>query len=905
MVVVTPEDDHQAPASGATHLLAPVAPSFGTEALTTQGRIVRIRAVTAGDGAALRALNGRISDGSMYLRFFALNRRAADDFVAKLVRPPTADHHALAALIGGQLVAVASYERIDASQAEVAMLVEDAHHGEGLGTLLLEHLAAQACASGITEFVGDILGQNRKMVGVFADSGLQSSHTMEGGTLHFRMDTRPDEVALAAFDEREEHAQLASLQPLLEPHTVAVIGAGRHGGVGHGVLSAIMVGEFAGTVYPVNPHARRVAGLRAYATVGMIPGGVDLAVIAVPVLSLLNVVTDCANAGVRAAVILTAGLGEVGGDGVELQGKLVRIAHEAGMRLVGPNCLGVVNTDPAVSLEAWFSPVRPVPGHLALAAQSGGVAIAVVDAASRTGLGVANVVSLGNKADVSANDLLLRWWHDDRVRVIALYLESLGNPRKFARLARGVAATKPVLVVKAGRSEAGRRGGRSHTAAAASMDVTVDALFAQAGVLRMDSVEELLNAALVLDTQPVPAGGRVAVIGNAGGIGILACDAAHAAGLHVPTLSEGVRRRLPGPAGVDNPVDLGAGATADELQKSLSVIGESGEVDAIVAVVAATRANLPEGLLAAVTTSPLPIVAVVLGLADRPALLTRSGGRPVPVFSFPESAVRALGHAVRYGRWRRSSRGMVPDLAGIQTAAARSLVDEFLARNPDGGWLPAVAGRDILLAYGVAVAPLRVATSVTGAVRAATALGFPVVLKTADANVVHKTDVGGVAVDLGSHAAVRSAYAHITAAHPGHPVLVQPMVPGLVEMLIGAVQEPTFGPLLVLAMGGVWSEVLNDRAFRILPVTGLDAAAMVSDLRCAPLLRGYRGTPPCDVPALEEMLVRVARLVEDVPEIAELDMNPVQVSEDGAVAVDVKVRIERTAPCLSPLLRAL
>ena len=435
------------------------------------------------------------------------------------------------------------------------------------------------------------------------------------------------------------------------------------------------------------------------------------------------------------------------------------------------------------------------------------------------------------------------------------------------------------------------------------MDVTVDALFAQAGVLRMDSVEELLDAARVLDAQPVPAGGRVAVVGNAGGIGVLACDAAHAAGLVVPALSQAVRRRLPGPVGVDNPVDLGAGATPEELRKSLAVLAGSGEVDALVVVVTATRANMPDELLAAAVGCLLPTVAVVVGLSDGPRLLMGARGRPVPVFSFPESAVRALGHAVRYGRWRRSSRGVVPDLPGIRSKTARRLVEEFLARDQDGGWLPAETGRDLLQAYGVAVAPQRVARSVTGAVRAATALGYPVALKTADPSVVHKSDVGGV--DVGTHAAVRSAYARITTAHPGHPVLIQPMVPALVELLVGAVQEPMFGPLLVLAMGGVWSEVLDDRAFRILPVTGVDAAAMVHDLRCAPLLHGYRGSPPCDVAAFEELLVRVARLVEDVPEIAELDLNPFQVSADGAVAVDVKVRLEPTTPSPSPLLRAL
>lgn len=905
VVVVNPNVARRGAASEAPHEgHRPAAPD-GWEALTTQGRIVRIRPVSEADADALRALNGRTTDRSLYLRFFALNRRVADDYVTSLVRPPDDDHFALVALSGDQVVAVAGYERLTTTQAEVALLVEDAHQGEGLGTLLLEHLAAHASDRGITELVGDVLAQNRQMARVFTDSGLPSSHDLQDGWTRFHLATTPDEAALATIDAHEERAQCASLKPLLEPRTVAVIGAGRRGGVGHEVLTSIMAGGFGGTVYPVNPHGSHVAGLRSYPRVCDIPGGVDLAVLAVGVPALLDVVTDCANTDVRAVVILTAGLGEVGGDGVDLQDRLVRIAHDAGMRIVGPNCLGLVNTDPQVSLEAWFAPIRPAPGHLAVAAQSGAVAIAIVDAANRNGLGVANVVSLGNKADVSGNDLLLRWWHDPRVRVIALYLESLGNPRKFARLARRVAETKPVLVVKAGRSEAGWRAGRSHTAAAASSDVTVDALFAQAGVLRMDTVEELLDTARVLDTQPVPAGGRIAVVGNAGGVGVLACDAARAAGLQVPALSATVRRLLPGPTSLDNPLDLGAGATPDVLNKALTLLDDSGEVDALVAVVAATRANRPEDMLATVIGRRLPTVAVVVGRPGGPALLRGSHGRPVPVFTFPESAVRALGHAVRYGRWRRSSRGTVPDLPGIRPEVARHVVDEFLTRAPDGGWLPAEAGRDVLAAYGVPMAPLRVVTSVTGATRAATALGYPVALKTADPTVVHKTEVGGVAVDIDSPTEVRAAYGRISTAHPGHPVLVQPMVTGRVEMLVGAVQEPTFGPLLMLGMGGVWSEVLDDRAFRILPVTCADAAAMVGDLRCAPLLHGYRGTPTCDVAALQDLLVRVGRLVEDLPEVVEIDLNPVRVGEDGAIAVDVKVRVERTTPDLSPTLRAL
>jgi acyl-CoA synthetase (NDP forming)/RimJ/RimL family protein N-acetyltransferase len=874
------------------------------EALTTQGRIVRIRPVLETDATALRALNRRASDRSLYFRFFSLNRHVADRHVAALVRPPDPDHQALVALFGDDVVAVAGYERITPSEAEVALLVEDAHQGEGLGTLLLEHLAALARAHGIEQLVGDVLTRNRQMARVFTDLGLPLSRSVDDGVARYRASTTPDEAAQAIFDEREARTEHASLEPLFAPRSVAVVGAGRRHGVGRQVLAAVLEAEFAGAVYAVNPHARNVAGVPSFPTVKEVPPPLDLAVIAVATPALLGVVTDCAEAGVRAAVILTSGLGELDEEGKRLQARLLRIARDAGMRLVGPNCLGVVNTDPEISLEAWFAPTSPKPGHLAFAAQSGAVAMACVDAANRAGLGMANVVSLGNKADVSGNDLLLRWWHDDRVRVIALYLESLGNPRKFARVARRVAATKPIVVVKAGRSAAGRRAGLSHTAAAATSDVRVDALFAQAGVLRCTTVEEMLDSSRAFDSMRVPAGGRIAIVGNAGGLGVLAGDAAAAAGLSVPSLSAEVRRRLPGPGAPDNPLDLGAGATTADLKRSIAVLAASGEVDALVGVVAATRANAPHELLAALADSPLPAVVVAVGQAFEP-LLIGSHGQRVPVFPFPEAAVRALGQVVHYGRWRRSSRGSIPHLADIRASDAQALVTGALDAKPQGGWLGAELTANLLSAYGVRTAALRVARSRSGAIRAASAVGYPVALKTADASVVHKSDTAGVMTDLTNGRVVADAYQRITTAHPGHPVVVQPMVEGDVELLVGAVQDPSFGPVLMLAMGGVWSELLDDRTFRLIPITELDATAMVNDLRCAPLLNGYRGARPCNIEAVEDVLVRVSRLVVDHPEVAELDLNPVRVSADGAVTVDAKVRLGATSSAAMAPLRCL
>ena len=751
---------------------------------------MRIRPVVEADAAALRALNKRTSDLSLYLRFFSLNRRIADLHVAALVRPPDPEHRALVALFGDDVAGVAGYERLDTTEAEVALLVEDAHQGEGLGTLLLEHLAALARDQGIEELVGEVLTRNRQMARVFTDLGLPVSRSVEDGVARYRVRTTADEAAQAIFDEREARAEHASLEPLLAPRSVAVVGAGRRRGVGRQVLAAILEGEFAGAVYAVNPHARSVAGVTSFPTVTDVPRPLDLAVIAVSAPALLGVVTDCAQAGVRAAVILTSGLGELDDEGKKLQARLLRIARDAGMRLVGPNCLGLVNTDPEISLEAWFSPTSPSPGRLALAAQSGAVAMECVDAANRVGLGMANVVSLGNKADVSGNDLLLRWWRDDRVRVIALYLESLGNPRKFARLARRVAATKPILVVKAGRSAAGRRAGLSHTAAAATSDVTVDALFAQAGVLRCATVEEMLDAARAFDSMRVPAGGRIGILGNAGGLCVLAGDAAPAAGLSVPSLSAEVRRLLPGPGAPDNPLDLGAGATTADLKRSIAVLAESGEVDALVGVVAATRVNAPHELLAALAESPLPAVAVAVGQAFEPLVgrlswATRPRCSPSPRLRFERSA-----------RSCTTAAGVVPagdPFPSFPTSGSpmpRHLSTTRSMQSPQVGWLGAELTSNLLSAYGVPTAAFRMARSRTAAIRAASALGYPVALKTADANVVHKSDVAGVMTDLTNGRTVADAYLRITAAHPGHPVLVQPMIEGGVELLVGCRPGP-------------------------------------------------------------------------------------------------------------------
>jgi acyl-CoA synthetase (NDP forming)/GNAT superfamily N-acetyltransferase len=858
------------------------------EALCADGRIVRIRAVGPGDGPALHALTSRSSDRSLYMRFFSLNREVAEQYVDKLIAErPSGAHLALIAEVESRLVALAGFERFDDDdEAEVALLVEDDLQGTGIGTLLLEHLASHARRMGIVALAADTLVNNRSMLGVFAHSGLQERARSEEGVVTTRLATTPDEAALLRMDAREAQADSASLQPLFAPRTVAVVGAGRQtGGVGHEVLRSILDGGYTGAVFAVNPHVLEVAGRPSYGKVTEVPASVDLAVISVPATELLAVVEDCGRAGVRAAIVLTGNLEDVS---PTLPQEVLRAARAYGIRLVGPDSIGLVNTDPSVQLEAWYGPVRPHPGGLAVATQSGGLGIAVADYAVRTGLGIASIVSLGEKADVSGNDLLLRWGGDDRVRVIALYLESLGNPRKFGRLARRIGAEKPVLVVKGGRIAVTPT--LHHTSAGSTQDAVVDALFRQTGVLRLGTLEEMVDAARLLELQPVPAGGRLAVIGNAGGGAVLAADAARAAGLEVVSLA-----------------DLGPAATADELAAALGTVCHDGSVDAVLVVLAVTRANDPKALLRAVSgsmTSDLTWLVTVLGMPDRPPEVSGRRGA-APVFPFPESAVRALGHAVRYGRWRQTPAGTLPAFADVRRREARGIVDAALARWPYGGWLGAATARALLDCYGVTVAPLEPAGSVDEAVAAAAAMGYPLALKAGDPNLVHKSDVGGVVLGLSGEADVRRAYAKVTQRLGARDVLLQPMVDAQVELLVGVTQEPTFGPVVVLGLGGVHAEVFGDRTARVAPLTDRDAAEMVRGLRATPLLFGHRGSEPVAVAALEELLMRVSRLAEDLPEVVELDLNPVMASATGAVAVDVALRVEPVEEGPDAELRAL
>ncbi|WP_127508079.1 bifunctional GNAT family N-acetyltransferase/acetate--CoA ligase family protein [Actinoplanes solisilvae] len=884
-----------------------------THVLTSDGRIVEIRPVDPGDRPALAALYGQASPDSLRSRFFASPGSASlAAEVDRLCRPQNTRHLAVLAAEGDEVIGVAECERTDDTdrRAEFAVFVADAHHGRGVGTLLLEHLATLARRQGIEELVGEVLPTNMAMLRVARDLNAHAWSRFGDGIIDLGLGTGDDS---AAVDTRDRVAERASLRALLSPASVAVVGAGhRPGGVGHETVRALREYGFQGRLHVVNRSGKDVAGITAHRSVRELPAPVELLVVAVPADQVAPVLADGARVGVRGAVVLSAGFGEAGPEGRQRQHELVAFARRHGIRVVGPNCLGVVNTDPGVRLNASFAPSAPLAGGLAVAAQSGAVGIALLDDATRAGCGISSFVSLGNKADVSGNDLIAYWYDDPATQAVALYLESFGNPRKFARTVRALGRRKPVLALKSGRSDSGRRAGASHTAAAAAPAATVDALFAQAGVVRPAGLGELMDAARMLTGQPLPTGDRLAVVGNAGGLNVLAADAAEAGGLTVPSLSPALCARLTaethGITGLDNPIDLGAGAPAAVFASAAEIVASSGEADMLLLVIIGTRANdtagIRDALAAVVDRHPaLAVAAVVIGAED----VVRLGARGAPVYPLPERAVQALAHASRYARWRNQPLGRRPELAGVRTGEARAAVEAALAGG--GGWQSYRRTAEILTAYGIPLLPATLCATPAEAMAAAARIGYPVVLKCADSELVHKTDSGGVRLDLTGPEEVEEAFAKVSAAgRPGTGVLVQRQHSAPVELVAGVAHDPLFGSVVLLGLGGVHTDLLGDRALRLVPVTDRDAGRMWRGLRGAPLLTGYRGSPPADTAALEDLMLRVGRLAEDFPEVAELDLNPVLAGPGGVVAVDAKLRLApagREPDATSRALRAV
>ncbi|GAB1516944.1 bifunctional acetate--CoA ligase family protein/GNAT family N-acetyltransferase [Actinophytocola sp. KF-1] len=878
----------------------------GVRALLADGRIVVIRTVDVTDAPDVLALHTRLSEHDRYLRFFGSGKSILDTITRRIARPADDAHAAVGAWLGEKLVGVAHYERVLGSPtAEVALVVDGAVQARGLGTLLLEHLASLARRHGVTRFVAEVLAENQRMIKVFADTGLPYRMSRLGPERNVEIRLTENETFAAAVDERDRVADVASLANVLRPSSIVVVGAGRRpGSVGHAVLRNLLGGGYRGKLAAVNPHAEEIAGVPCAPSVAELTEVPDLAVVCVPAASVPDAVEECGRAGVPAVVVISAGL-----SGTDLAARVVASVRRHGMRLVGPNCVGVANT--ANGMNATFIRGAVPRGDVGIVTQSGGVGIAVVELLRKLGLGVSTMVSTGDKYDISGNDMLLWWRHDPDTAAAVLYLESFGNPRKFSRLARGLARSTPVIAVRSAESDVAQRAAASHTAAAATPAVTRDALFEQAGVIAVDTVSEVTDVLAALAWQPLPAGNRVAILSNAGGAGVLAADACVHNGLLVPRLAASTRAALaallPAQASLDNPVDTTAAVDDTTFAACLEVLLADGSIDAVLA------AGVPTAIADPVTAAPAIArerrktvlvarpgqLASVTGLGDErdPAPATAS-------YADPAAAAAALGRIATYARWRERPAGSLAEPDGARLIEARALVREFLRAEPHGGWLAPATTMRLLTLFGIPAVPSIQAGDVDEAAAAFRELGGPVAVKVIAAGVLHKARAGGVELNVATETALRSVWAgfHDRFGDAMQGVLLQPMAEPGRELIVGVDSDETFGPLVVFGLGGTDTDLIADRAARLSPLSESDAEQMVRGLRSSSLLFG--GDHPLPTDGVADVLVRTSTLADVIPEVTELDLNPVVVRADGCQVLDARMRIAPREPA-DPFLRRL
>ncbi|WP_051772359.1 bifunctional acetate--CoA ligase family protein/GNAT family N-acetyltransferase [Saccharothrix sp. NRRL B-16314] len=859
-------------------------------ALLADGSVVALRELGPADADALSALHRDLPVDDRYLRFFSSAPRHLDEFVARLTSPEEPRHVVIGAFASDVLVGAASYVPLDDDTAEVALVVAHDRQSHGVGTLLLEHLVSAARRRGVRRFRADVLTANSKMLRVFADLGLVSTSEADSGEVRVDLGLDLGERYLEAVADREQAADVASLRAVLKPKSVVVVGASRKSSsVGNAVLANLLGGDYAGALYAVNPHARHVLGVPCHPTVTDLPEAPDLAVVCVPAEAVAQVAEDCGRRGVKALVVITSG--------VEPD-RLLEVVRRHGMRMVGPNCVGVSSTDPDVRLDATFTRDRTGQGGIGLVTQSGGVAIAVAERLRRLGLGTSQLVSTGDKFDVSGNDLLLWWERDERTRAVALYLESFGNPRKFSRLARRVARRKPVLAIRAASSEAGQRAAASHTASTATPAVTRDALFRQAGVIAVDGVEEMVDVLAALHGTPLPTGRSVAVLGNAGGLGVLAADACAHHGLVVADLGQGtveaLEALLPGTASAHNPVDTTAVVDEATFGRCLDLLVADPAVDAVIAVTVPTALGDPAG---GIHPTAKPVLAVS---PDQDGAVSLRDDA-IACYTEPARAAAVLAALAERATWLRRPAPQSDELSGIDLPTARAVVAEHFAAEPGGGWLDPDQVVRLLGAFGLPVLGGVLVRDAEAAVVAQRSFGGPVALKAVARGLLHKSKGGGVLLDLAGEDAVTYAFESLRDrfGEQLHGVFVQPMAERGRELIVGVVTDPQFGPLVVTGLGGVDTDLLDDRAAALAPLSRADADD---------LLRGFRAAPKVfrehDEAAVRDVLLRVGRLAELVPELAELDLNPLVLTGPRALAVDARVRVAPAEP-VDPFLRRL
>jgi acetate---CoA ligase (ADP-forming) len=890
---------------------------YETEVLLKDGSRMMLRPIKREDVELWLAFVSRLSPRTKYLRFHSLPNLNRED----AVRFCTVDYTNAFAFVAEvaeeqhrSIVAIGRYYRMpNKNSAKVAFVIEDAYQGKGIGTKLMEWLTNVARDNGIITFEAEMLAENKEMMNVLLDYGFHITSQIEADIHHIAFPIARTKRIISREEKRERLSTVTSLRSLLYPRSVAVIGASRKPGtIGQLLVQCILQNGFSGTLYPINPNAESVMSVKAYPSILEVPGHVDLAVIAVPAPFVAKVIDECGCKGVRSTVVISDGFKERGPEGAGREREIREITLGHGMRLVGPNCMGVINTDPAVNLNATFSIVYPPQGNVAFLSQSGALGLAILEYAKNLNMGISSFVSVGNRADISANDLLQYWEQDPRTRVILLYLESFGNPRKFARIARRVSKKKPIVVVKSGSTLAGSRAALSHTGALATPEIASEALFRQAGIVRVNTLEEFFDVATLLSNQPIPKGKKVAIVTNGGGPGILAADSCEHHGMVLPEFSpqtiEGLKSLNLRDIGFRNPLDMTAGATEEEFEGVLKLLATDSGNDAVIVIFVPPVIVSPKAM-----ENVIRRVAPVF-LRHRKTLLACFMGQRgfktklnvreqfVPSYPFPEDAVSALAKAAEHGEWLRKARGVIPKISGLKRERARKMIESAMTRSVQRPlWLSAGEITDLLRCYGIRFAETVVAKTAKEAAASSSGVGFPVAVKLASSTIVHKTDVGGVILDMKSENEVAKAFKDIKAGlveigrqHEMDGVTVQRMVGGGIEVIVGVTQDPSFGPIIMFGLGGIYAELMKDVAVRLHPLTDLGAKELVNSTKAAKLFGGFRGSPPIDAQALEDLLLRVSAMVEDIPQIAELDFNPVKVMQqgEGYWVVDARILVK-------------
>jgi len=879
---------------------------YSTSVALKDGSSLHLRPILMSDEERLLALFNRLSKQTIYLRFHHVLTHMSREEARRFCTVNYEDTFALVGTLGEgseeRIIAVGRYARQPgANRAQIAFEVEDKYQGLGIGTHLLDQLAYIARDKGINTFEAEVLAENKDMMNVLINSGFNMQRQYQGTTYVGLLDLAPTEVVEQKSFEREKFTSIASLRAFLNPKSVAVIGASRRPNtIGNFVFRNLIQQDFKGVVYPVNPNAEVVAAIKAYPSILDIPGDIDLAIIVVPADKVQQVVEESAHKGVRGVVVLSSGFADIGSEGLERQTKLLSTIRSYGMRMLGPNCMGMMNNSPEVNLNATFANIVPPHGNIAFATQSGVLGSAILMYATSLNIGLSTFVSIGNRADISSNELLQYWEDDPETDVVLLYLETFGNPRKFTRIARSITAKKPVVSLTGNRGNVQKRTITSHTGALATDQAATEALYKQAGILRVDTLEELFDTGNLLANQPLPQGNRVAIISNAGGPALLTAEACRSRGIDVPPLSDGLAQQLktflPTRANISNPLDMSPEVSISQYGQTLRLLLKDPGVDMVVVIFILPIPRLSEEFDAMIReVAPLyreagkPLVTSILGTRGAGISLGPNEKRLVPSFAFPESTAGALARAIEFSQRLKRPGGKIPEFTDIDKDRADRIIASAIHKSGRKQvWLDAESILGLFECYGIRFVTLKIARTPDEAASAAEKIGFPVAVKILSASITQKTEVEGVILDCRSGDEVKKAFARIRENLDGigksaemEGVIVQKMVQGGVEVIVGVTQHPAFGPLVMFGLGGIYVELFQDVIFNIHPLTDIDAHEMIKSVKAYQLLEGWRGSKRADIPAIEELLLRISAMAENHPQILEMDLNPGKVLPEG------------------------